>query len=172
MSLFPFIPALNSPAFSFNYPVRSSLEFGLRHTLIINLIWSLLLWQLRKWNWPHFELEVRFRHSGREVYRLFLEEKEQMTSLQFKRPENECSKPFLSSVFYLQNHKTFINYQTALHKPNVTEQWPFKLPAQQKLRSESSKLKQTLTRNPTEMTSVSGQLNITWHIVKCVWLFR
>lgn len=44
-----------------------------------------------------------------------------MTSLQCYRPESERGKPFLSAVFYLQNHKTFINCQTALHKPNVNK---------------------------------------------------
>lgn len=50
-----------------------------------------------------------------------------MTSLQYYRPESECSKPFLSVVFYLQNRKTFINCQTALHKPNVNKTVTFQI---------------------------------------------
>lgn len=50
-----------------------------------------------------------------------------MTSLQCYRPESECSKPFLSAVFYLQNRKTFINCQTALHKPNVNKTVTFQI---------------------------------------------
>lgn len=84
-----------------------------------------------------------------------------MTSLQYYRPESECNKPFLSAVFYLQNHKTFINFQAALHKPNVNKTVTFQIAGATGSKIRELKLKANTDKKSYRMTSVLGQVNIT-----------
>lgn len=79
-----------------------------------------------------------------------------MTSLQYWRPESECSKPFLSSVFYLQTHKT-INCQTALHKPNANRTVNFQITGTTEAKIRKLKLKEN-----TDTKSYRNDF--------CVWL--
>lgn len=58
------------------------------------------------------------------------------------RPESECNKPLLNSEFYLQNHKTFVNCQTALHIPNTNRTVTFQITSTTEAKIRNLKLKE------------------------------
>lgn len=78
---FPFMPTLSSPASSFHSPVRSSLGFGLGHSLIINLPCHFCCGTSE--NGTGHILSQRWGSGVVEG------EREQMSSLQFKRVNGE-----------------------------------------------------------------------------------
>lgn len=71
-----------------------------------------------------------------------------MVFLQHQKPDSECSGPFLSSVFYLQNHKTFINCQTALHKLNANRTVTFQITGATEAEIRKLKLKANTDKKP------------------------